>query len=68
MWWPHHLLSLHFLRYVADGHRKRYHSALRSLEVVVDRIAIITTALADSGLRMCDVSRDTHNKRHILLA
>ena len=20
------------------------------------------------GLRMCDVSRDTHNKRHILLA
>lgn len=37
-------------RYVADGHRKRYHSALRSLEVAVDRIAILTTSLADQAL------------------
>ena len=37
-------------RYVADGHRKRYHSALRSLEVAVDRIAILTTSLSDPGL------------------
>ena len=37
-------------RYVADGHRKRYHSALRSLEVAVDRIAILTTSLADPSV------------------
>ena len=43
--------SFHCLpRYVADGHRKRYHSALRCLEVAVDRIAILTTSLADPGL------------------
>ena len=43
--------SFHCLpRYVADGHRKRYHSALRSLEMAVDRIAILTTSLADPAL------------------
>ena len=36
-------------RYVADGQRKRYHSALRSLEVAVDKIAILTTSLADTS-------------------
>ena len=43
--------SFHCLpRYVADGHRKRYHSALRSLEMAVDRIAILTTSLSDPAL------------------
>lgn len=37
-------------RYVADGERKRYHSALRSLEMTVDRIAILTTSLADANI------------------
>ena len=36
-------------RYVADGQRRRYHSALRCLEVAVDRIAILTTSLADAS-------------------
>ena len=37
-------------RFVSDGHRRRYHSALRCLEMAVDRIAILTTALADPNI------------------
>ena len=43
-------------RYVGDGVRKRYHSALRSLEMAVDRIAIVTTSLADSNVTRSAVS------------
>lgn len=43
--------SFHCLpRYVAGGERKRYHSALRSLEMTVDKIAILTTSLADANI------------------
>ena len=34
-------------KYVVDGKRKRYHMALQSLEKSVDKIAIITSALAE---------------------
>ena len=37
-------------RYVADGKRKRYHLALLSLEMAIDKIAIITSAQTESGL------------------
>ena len=43
-------------RYVADGHRKRYHTALHSLELAVDKIAIITTAINEPGISMDVVS------------
>ena len=43
--------SLHCLpKYVADGKRKRYHMALQSLEMAVDKISIITTALNEPDL------------------
>ena len=37
-------------RYVADGKRKRYHLALQSLEMAVDKIAIITSAFTERDL------------------
>ena len=37
-------------KYVADGKRKRYHMALQSLEMAVDKISIISTALSEQGL------------------
>ena len=43
-------------RYVADGHRKRYHTALHSLELAVDKIAIITTAINEPGISVDVVS------------
>lgn len=43
-------------RYVADGHRKRYHTALHSLELAVDKIAIITTAVNEPGISLDVVS------------
>ena len=49
--------SFHCLpRYVADGHRKRYHTALHSLELAVDKIAIITTAVNEPGISLDVVS------------
>ena len=36
--------------YVADGKRKRYHLALLSLEMAIDKVAIITSAQTESGL------------------
>ena len=49
-------MYMYVCRYVADGHRKRYHSALRSLEMAVDRIAILTTSLADANITRTAVS------------
>ena len=46
-------------RYVADGRRRRYHSALHSLELAVDNIAIITTALNEPGITPDSVSEIT---------
>ena len=46
-------------RYVADGRRRRYHSALHSLELAVDKIAIITTALNEPGITPDSVSEIT---------
>ena len=43
-------------RYVADSHRKRYHTALHSLELAVDKIAIITTAVNEPGISLDVVS------------
>ena len=43
-------------RYVTDGHRKRYHTALHSLELAVDKIAIITTAINEPGISVDVVS------------
>ena len=43
-------------RYVADGRRRRYHSALHSLELAVDKIAIITSALNEPGITPESVS------------
>ena len=37
-------------KYVADGKRKRYHMALQSLEMAVDKITIISTALNEPAL------------------
>jgi len=51
------LSCVHITRYVADGRRKRYHSALHSLELAVDKIAIITTALNEPGITTDSVSR-----------
>ena len=51
--------SLHCLpKYVADGKRKRYHMALQSLEMAVDKISIITTALTEQGLHRDSVSTE----------
>ena len=43
-------------KYVADGKRKRYHLALQSLEKGVDKIAIITGALAERNISKDSVS------------
>jgi hypothetical protein len=43
-------------KYVSDGKRKRYHMALQSLEMAVDKISIITTALSEEGLTRDSVS------------
>ena len=56
-WFPS---NCYLFRYVGDGVRKRYHSALRSLEMAVDRIAIVTTSLADSNVTRSAVSCDMH--------
>lgn len=49
--------SFHCLpKYVADGKRKRYHMALQSLEMAVDKISIITTALHEPALPKDSVS------------
>ena len=49
--------SLHCLpKYVSDGKRKRYHMALQSLELAVDKISIVTTALSEQGLAKDSVS------------
>ncbi len=49
--------SLHCLpKYVADGRRKRYNLALHSLEMSMDKIAIVTTALTETGLSSESVS------------
>ena len=45
-------------KYVADGKRKRYQLALNSLELAVDKIAIITTALREVQLTNDSVSYD----------
>lgn len=42
-------------KYVADGKRKRYHMALQSLEMAVDKISIISTALNERGLNKASV-------------
>ena len=46
-------------KYVADGKRKRYHLALHSLEMAVDKITIISTALNETGLSKESVSFNT---------
>ena len=43
-------------RYVSDGRRKRYHSALSSLEVAVDKISVISTAISDQDVTVDAVS------------
>lgn len=58
-------------KYVTDGKRKRYHMALQSLEMAVDKISIITTAIREEGLPMhsrVSLETDLHETVSMVLA